>query len=169
VTDEQQAAAKHIESLIFDTRDTLGGLNNDAVIPDKELYLIRDMVDKVRSEYNTLKEPMTAMEQAMLQRKLGRKVMDLRRDANWLPRRPVASDSIPMTKDQMWKADAELKGTAPGQEYRGPGTGPPVESYAAIVSSLKMRVGGSIDAWCGACKMMREHTISAIYDDKPKK
>lgn len=168
MTDEQQAAAKQIESLIFDARDMLGGLTNDGMIPDKELYACRDFIDRIRTEYNALKAQLSSMDAMMLQRKLGRKVSDLRRDANWLPRR-AAGDAIPMASDKMWKADAELTGTAPGEEYRGPGTGPPVESYKAIVSAFKTRVGGSIDAWCGACKMMREHTISAMLDGKPKK
>ena len=168
LTDEQQAAAKQIESLIFDARDALGSLNHEGTIPDKELYACRDRIEQIKSQYNALKAQLSGMDEMMLQRKLGRKVIDLRRDANWLPRR-AAGDAIPMSTDKMWKADAELKGTAPGEEYTGPGTGPKVESYEKIVNSLKTRVGGSIDAWCGACKMMREHTISAMLDDKPKK
>lgn len=169
MTDEQQAAVKQIESLIFEARDTLGGLSNDGTSSDKELYACRDLVARIGEEYRALKEGMTAMEQAMLQRKLGRRAMDLRRDANWLPRRPSVDNAIPLATNGQWQATDALKGTKPGEEYTGPGTGPRVESYQAIVSSLRTRVGGSIDAWCGACKMMREHTISAMFNDKPKK
>ena len=44
-----------------------------------------------------------------------------------------------------------------------------MEAFEEDVCSLETRVGGSIDAGCGACKMMRKQTISAMLNDKPKK
>ena len=31
----------------------------------------------------------------------------------------------------------------------------------------EIRTGGTIDSWCGKCKMMLAHTIEALVDDKP--
>ena len=169
MNDEQQAAAKKIEMLILDASDMLADLGEEANQTDPAKAECRNLVDRIGAEYRALKESVSPVEQALLQRKLGRKVMTLRQDANWLPRKTGGSP-IPMSTDKQWVPTADkLTGTEPGQEYRGPGTGPKIESYQDIVSSLAPRVGGSIEAWCGACKMLREHTISAMVNDKAKK
>src|SRR5579863_9197174 len=33
----------------------------------------------------------------------------------------------------------------------------------------ELKVGGELDAWCTACKLMKWHTIVAIVDGKPAK
>ncbi len=169
MNDEQQAKIKEIDNLIFDAQDMLAELTGEVMATDKQKSACRELVDRISDEYRALKQGMGQMDQMQLQRKLGRKVADLRKQADWLPRKTGGSP-IPMARDQRWVATADkLEGTAPGEEYRGPGTGPKVESYEAIVSSLRPRVGGSIEAWCGACKMLREHTISAMVNEEPKK
>lgn len=169
MNDEQQGKITEIDNLILDARDMLADLTGEVASTDREKASCRELVDRIGAEYRTLKEGMSQMDQLMLQRKLGRRVADLRKEANWLPRRTGGSP-VPMASDQQWIATADkLTGTEPGKEYTGPGTGPKVESYQSIVSSLRTRVGGSIEAWCGACKMLREHTISAMVNDQPKK
>ena len=36
-----------------------------------------------------------------------------------------------------------------------------------IIEASKYKVGGTIDSWCGKCKLVLAHTIDAMIGDKP--
>ena len=35
------------------------------------------------------------------------------------------------------------------------------------METSEIRTGGTVDSWCGKCKMILAHTIEAIVDDRP--
>ena len=96
-------------------------------------------------------------EQMTAERLLGRRVVDLKRQASLLPKVPAASTES--TPDRM------AGGGAPG-ERRITGVTWSTPGRAAPTANLK--VGGDVESWCGRCAELTTHSIVAMVGSEPK-
>ena len=119
-----------------------------------------EALDGVVAEYHALLETAPQEERDTIERRYGRQVIDLRRDAAWLPQRS-RGDAVPLATGSQWRTawDTPLPPTKDLTELPPP---PP------RVTPTGPRVGGEIEAWCGACKTVRMHTVVAMVGDEPK-
>lgn len=120
----------------------------------------RDLKQKSKdivADYRSIVDALPPSDELKVERHYGRKVTDMRRKLDWLPRLDGGGDAVPLaTNDQWLLPDQRVSASsaAPRERYRPAPTGP--------------SVGGEIDAWCGPCKGIRSHNIVAMVGDVPK-
>lgn len=117
-------------------------------------------VERLSKHYRDLCNTGPEAERDAIERKLGRRVTDLRRLASMLPR--IGAIASEQTGDQASAAPSEVEarritGVSWRSEHRTGSALPPA-----------VRVGGEIDAWCGPCDGMTTHHIIAMVGDMPK-
>jgi hypothetical protein len=118
-------------------------------------------VERLSVHYRELCSTGSEAERAAIERKLGRRVTDLRRMASTLPRIGVLASEH--TGDQ---ASAGPSGV---QERRITGVSWRIDQPPrASDFSLTLRVGGEVDSWCGPCDGLTTHHIIAMVDQMPK-
>jgi hypothetical protein len=115
-------------------------------------------VERLSQHYRELAS--TGPEKDIIERKLGRRVTDLRRLASTLPR--IGAIASEQTGDQASAAPSEV------EERRI--TGVSWRSQATDAAALRpsVRVGGEVDAWCGPCDGLTTHHVIAMVSDTPK-
>lgn len=117
-------------------------------------------VERLSNRYRELSTTGPDSEREVIERKLGRRVTDLRRLASTLPR--IGSIASGHTGDQATAGPSEVeKRRITGVSWRTDARGP-VKLPPAI------RVGGEVDAWCGPCDGLTTHHVIAMVDDTPK-
>lgn len=99
-------------------------------------------------------------ERDAIERKLGRRVTDLRRLASMLPR--IGGIANERTGDQASAAPSEV------EERRITGVSWRSQGRRTSDLSPALRVGGEVDAWCGPCEGLTTHSIIAMIGDTPK-
>ncbi len=117
-------------------------------------------VDRLSQHYRELASDGPESERDVIERKLGRRVTDLRRMASTLPR--IGSIASGHTGDQ---ANA---GPSRVQERRITGVSWRSEAVLGAALPPALRVGGEVDAWCGPCDGLTTHHIIAMVDQTPK-
>jgi hypothetical protein len=117
-------------------------------------------VENLSKHYRELCTDGTEAERAAVERKLGRRVTDLRRIASTLPR--IGAIASEQTGDQVSAAPSEV------QERRITGVSWRSEAPLGGILPPALRVGGEVDAWCGPCEGLTTHNIIAMVGDTPK-
>jgi hypothetical protein len=117
-------------------------------------------VDRLSQHYRELSSHGADSERDAIERKLGRRVTDLRRMASTLPR--IGSIASEHTGDQ--------PNAGPSQVQARRITGVSWRSEAALGAAIPpaLRVGGEVDGWCGPCDGLTTHHIIAMVDSMPK-
>jgi hypothetical protein len=117
-------------------------------------------VERLSKHYRELCSTGPEAERDVIERKLGRRVTDLRRLASTLPR--IGGIASEHTGDQASAAPSEVEERRiTGVSWRSDGLG-----GSALPPAL--RVGGEIDAWCGPCDGLTTHHIIAMVGETPK-
>jgi hypothetical protein len=95
-----------------------------------------------------------------MERRFGRKVVDLLRMATRLPAPPKGDKATARSTNEFWETREGKSsnkpvtiGNLPGQNSRTP--------------RPKFSTGADCDAWCGPCGELRTHTIVAMANDMP--
>jgi len=117
-------------------------------------------VERLSSRYRGLCSSGSEAERDLVERKLGRRVTDLRRLASMLPR--IGGISSEHTGDQASAAPSEV------EERRITGVSWRSDASVSAVMGPSLRVGGEVDAWCGPCDTMTTHHIIAMVGNTPK-
>jgi hypothetical protein len=117
-------------------------------------------VERLSKRYKDLSTSGPEGERENVERKLGRRVTDLRRLASMLPR--IGSIASGHTGDQA--------STGPSRVQERRITGVSWRSEAPLGATIRpaLRVGGEIDGWCGPCDSLTTHHIIAMVGDNPK-
>lgn len=117
-------------------------------------------VERLSKRYRDLSTTGPENERDSIERKLGRRVTDLRRLASTLPR--IGAIASEHTGDQASAGPSEVEARRiTGVSWRS-------ESRPVHVSSATVRVGGEVDAWCGPCDGLTTHHVIAMVGDAPK-
>jgi len=117
-------------------------------------------VEVLSKHYRELSTSGTPAEQESIERRLGRRVTDLRRMASTLPR--IGAITSERTGDQASAAPSEV------QERRITGVSWRKDAPLGTAVAPALRVGGEVDGWCGPCDGLTTHHIIAMVDDTPK-
>jgi hypothetical protein len=160
---EHEDRLKKLLNSIYDFKDMLSDLEEQVNRSVRDVNACHQALDDVLAEYRAILDAVPSAEQDQVERHYGRKVMDLRREASWLPDR-TRGDSVPLATKDQWEVTnnvmpqantsaAPRVNQAPAPRRRAP-SGP--------------RVGGEIEAWCGPCSGLRAHTIVAMVGEEPK-
>jgi hypothetical protein len=117
-------------------------------------------VDRLSQNYRALCAASSETERILIERKLGRRVTDLRRLASLLPR--IGSIASGPTGDRHGSGPSEVEERRiTGVSWRS--SARPEESAAG-----SYHVGGDVDAWCGPCDGLTTHNIIAMVETMPK-
>jgi hypothetical protein len=117
-------------------------------------------VERLSRRYRELSTTGPENERDSIERKLGRRITDLRRLASTLPR--IGAIASEQTGDQASAAPSEVeKRRITGVSWRSNAPG-------ATVLPPAVRVGGEVDAWCGPCDGLTTHHVIAMVGDTPK-
>jgi hypothetical protein len=117
-------------------------------------------VERLFRRYRELSTMGPQEERDAIERKLGRRVTDLRRLASMLPR--IGGIASEQTGDQASAAPSEV------EERRITGVSWRSEGRPTSAFGPGLRVGGEVDAWCGPCDGLTTHSIIAMVGDTPK-
>lgn len=118
-------------------------------------------IDAVVKEYKAILAEASEADQLKLERRYGRKVINMRQRAAFLPTLSGGQDAVKAT-DSEWPFLQQHSGTINSPPPRH------IPSADELKDRDKLRVGGDVDAWCGACDQLRLHTIVAMVNEKPK-
>lgn len=116
-------------------------------------------VERLSKRYRDLSTSGPESERESIERKLGRRITDLRRLASTLPR--IGAIASEHTGDQPNAGPSQV------QERRITGVSWRSEARP-IASGPAIRVGGEVDAWCGPCDGLTTHHVIAMVGDTPK-
>lgn len=117
-------------------------------------------VERLSSRYRELSSTGPEAERDAIERRLGRRVTDLRRLASMLPR--IGSIASGHTGDQANAGPSEVEARRiTGVSWRHGDGAIPVVPPA-------LRVGGEVDCWCGPCDGLTTHNIIAMVGTVPK-
>jgi hypothetical protein len=117
-------------------------------------------VERLSQNYRSLCSALPENERLLVERKLGRRVTDLRRLASLLPR--IGTIASGPTGDRHGSGPSEV------EERRITGVSWRSESRGSGVAAGAFRVGGETDAWCGPCDGLTTHHIVAMVGATPK-
>lgn len=117
-------------------------------------------VEKLSENYRALCAASSEKDRAMIERKLGRRVTDLRRLDSLLPR--IGSISSGSTGDRHGSGPSEV------EERRITGVSWRTDQRPAAGTFGTVRVGGEVDAWCGPCDGLTTHHVVAMVGADPK-
>lgn len=117
-------------------------------------------VERLSRRYRELTTGGSEAERAAIERKLGRRVTDLRRLASVLPR--IATIASEHTGDQPSAGPSEV------QERRITGVSWRSKPKLEFAPTPALRVGGEVDCWCGPCDALTTHHIIAMVGETPK-
>jgi hypothetical protein len=128
-------------------------------LEDREfIATVHAAVDRLSQHMRELVAGLPAGEQLKADRVVGRRVADLRRMADLLPRVPaIASTSTPdrQVSGASTVGERRITGVSWSGGTRGPG-------------SAGLAVGGEVEAWCGKCGDLKTHNVVAMVGTEPK-
>lgn len=160
---EHELRLKKLLNRIYDVKDMLSDLEEQVNRSVHDVDACHHALDHVLAEYRAILDAIPGAEQDQVERHYGRKVMDLRREASWLPDR-TRGDAVPLTTRDQWEVPNHETPQA-SQAAAPPANQTPLSPRRAPSGP---RVGGEIEAWCGPCNGLRAHTIVAMVGEEPK-
>ena len=116
-------------------------------------------VERISSRYRAYCADLSEMERMQVDRKIGRRLSDIKRLAALLPRIGTIPVSTP---------DRRVEGASEVGERRITGVSWGAGARAHQDGSSGYRVGGDVEAWCGPCGGLTEHSIVAMVGNDPK-
>ena len=127
-----------------------------ALEADEERQLVMGAkVNALTEAYRGFLASLDAHDRGVAEKRLDRRMMDLRRSAARLTQR-VSGRTTTTAKDA---------GSVPFLLQRAPGRS---FDFERAVPKGHFTVGGEVEAWCGKCKDLREHRIVAMVGADPK-
>lgn len=117
------------------------------------------LIEPLVARYTAIREQLHPEEHDRLERDVGRKLTDLRRDAGKLTKQ-VGGSRVQRAVDA--GAQPFILQRAPGKSLLGD------RADAFAKREPRYVVGGEVESWCGKCKEMRTHHIFAVVDDLPR-
>lgn len=121
---------------------------------DRQISAAR-MVEELSRRYAELTAGLNLADKDLVERRLGRRVTDLRRAAAGLTRRD-SGQKVEKARDA---------GSIPFIEQRQP---PKSIVPPRAAPTDKLSVGSEVESWCGKCKEMRGHHVVAMVGGEPK-
>jgi hypothetical protein len=117
-------------------------------------------VERLSQNYRDLCASVPESERVLIERKLGRRVTDLRRLDSMLPR--IGGIATGPTGDRHGSGPSEV------EERRITGVSWRNDNRAGGAAAGSFHVGGDVDAWCGPCDGLTTHNIVAMVGATPK-
>jgi hypothetical protein len=117
-------------------------------------------VERLSQDYRALCTSVPEGERMSIERKLGRRVTDLRRLASLLPR--IGGIATGPTGDRHGSGPSEV------EERRITGVSWRSDRRVGVPAAGAFHVGGDVDAWCGPCDGLTTHNIVAMVGTEPK-
>jgi hypothetical protein len=149
-----------LQERVIDAMQAVGALLEAETRTPQEVDQIVATVEALGAEYQDLVSAAPEIEQARIDRSWGRRVTDLRRQASKLPQKSAGTAVAEA-------ADAGIPFLTTARFDYTPNS-PPPRTLGDVRREDGPRAGGDVEAWCGPCGGLREHTIVAIVDGKPK-
>lgn len=115
-------------------------------------------VEDLARRYGEVLAEIDPAERDKIERTLGRRVTDLRREAQALTKRAGGTKAVR-------SVDA---GYVPFLEHRAPPKSIEPPRNAPARNAPKFSVGAEVESWCGKCKDFTEHHIVAMVGTQPK-
>lgn len=116
------------------------------------------MVADLAQQYAALIADVSEEDRQRVDRSLGRRITDLRRQAQQLTRR-MGGTKAPASRDA---------GFVPFLEQRAPPKSIVPQRAAPNRHAPQFTVGGEVEGWCGKCRDFTLHHVVALMGDKPK-
>ncbi|MDX2022965.1 MAG: hypothetical protein SF187_22210 [Deltaproteobacteria bacterium] len=113
--------------------------------------------DALSARFKAFYETLSDGEKMKIDRTLGRRVQDIRRSASLLPRIGNIAGSTPdrHPTNASGVSERRITGVSWGSEN-------------SLQKGRGLRVGGEVEAWCGPCAGLTDHTIVAMVGELPK-
>jgi hypothetical protein len=125
---------------------------------DRRQLAAGNKVQELARRYAELLEDVVPGDRERVERLVGRRITDLRRQAEALTKR-IAGSKAERARDA---------GFVPFLEQRAPPKSIEPPRAAPTRHSPKFAVGGEAEAWCGKCREFTVHHIVAMVGDQPK-
>jgi hypothetical protein len=145
---------------VIDAMQVVSALLEAEIKPPQEVDQIMATVEALGAEYQGLVSQVPEIEHPRVDRSWGRRVTDLRRMASKLPQKApgtvvaeAADEGIPFL-------------TTARFDYTP--NSPPPRRVGDVRRENGPHAGGDVESWCGPCGGLREHTIVATVEGKPK-
>jgi hypothetical protein len=116
-------------------------------------------VERVSQRYRAFYASLTDGEKMNVDRTIGRRMLDAKRLASSLPRVGTVGLSTP---------DRRVSGASEVGERRITGVSWGAGNRPVDLGPGKLKVGGDVEAWCGPCGGLTDHSIVAMVGDDPK-
>jgi hypothetical protein len=144
---------------IIDVRDLVKELAGDPHRNPHQVRECQEAIQQVQQEYDTLLSEVAEEDRSKVERRYGRKVIDLRREAAFMPELTDGHAVV-----QVHKGDWPFQHSG-SASINSP---PPRQIGERVDNGGGPRVGGDVESWCGACDGLTSHVIVAMVDGKPK-
>jgi hypothetical protein len=121
-----------------------------------ELAAAHRQVAEITTEYKAVFDGLPEGERFQVERSHGRRVTDLRRAAGQLPQQ-ASGQAVAAARDDSF---VPRRDPPRSMEYD--------QRSAYRRGAPEYQVGREVEAWCGPCGGLTDHTIAAIVDGQPK-
>lgn len=152
---------------ILDVKEQVSAVGEEQNWSTHDAAAARQAVRDVASEYRAILDAAPKGEREAIDRRFGRQVIDLRRFASWLPVK-THGDAVPLAQEDQWTRAMNEPAQPQTPQPEPPQHGQVRTVAARTATPSGPRVGGEVEAWCGACKELRMHTIVAMVNNEPK-
>jgi len=161
--DEESRTKLHqLSDRIADVMEIVAGLAEQINLNINEAKDCNRAIAEVAAKYRAILASVSESDQLTIERRYGRKVVKLRQQASFLPEDAEDGQSVALASDQSGEFMARVSTSINSPAPRKMGAAVDVDQPGVY------RVCGELDAWCGACHTMRQHTIVVVVDNKPK-
>jgi hypothetical protein len=121
-----------------------------------ERLAVRVRVEEMAARFRAFVGALGEKDRFEAERRVGRKVLDVQKQANALPAPPKGREAAP-------RASTDFFETREGKSSRQPVK----PGEGAALNRPRFQVTGDVEAWCGPCAELRTHTIVAMVGDQP--
>jgi hypothetical protein len=155
VTEQANASVQEMkEEMLAMTHEVSAARDDDDEKRQIEAY---DKTEALARRFKTLVDELPEADRGEVERTLGRRMIDLRREAAMLTKRVSGS-----------KAERAVDAGVPFLLHRAPPKSIEPPRAAPTRHTPKFRVGAEVEAWCGKCRDLTDHHIVAMVGETPK-
>lgn len=163
------ARLNELSQKLADASFLVGGVLESETAPQiHEVDACHDAVAEVTALYGELLAATPPAERETLERTHGRRVTDLRRLASRLPQKSTGRSARPAAPSALGFPDYHLRVDPVLDKRRQSRDAETAAPERGPLPDRGHRVGGWVEAWCGPCGGLREHTIVAMVGGEPK-